>query len=134
LEFPAEFITLFQSPELSTPRVTGIPVLRNRTKILPTFDVNAKGDGSNQPIHEEIGQFRYLADHTRPDLLASVSIMSSGTANPHDEHVKGVRTFAEYIATSHDVGLTLGGETEVDLFGFSDVSQGSRKLIVSHES
>jgi hypothetical protein len=30
----------------------------------PTFDVNAKGDGSNQPIHEEIGQFRYLA-HTR---------------------------------------------------------------------
>jgi hypothetical protein len=46
--------------------------------------------------------------------------MSSGTANPHDEHVKGVRTFAEYIATSYDVGLTLGGEPEVDLFGFSD--------------
>jgi hypothetical protein len=83
----------------------------------PSFDVNAKGDGSNQPI-----QFRYLADHTRPDLLASVSIMRSGTANPHDEHVKGVRTFAEYIATSHDVGLTLGGEPEVDLFGFSDAA------------
>jgi hypothetical protein len=54
-----------------------------------TFDAN--GDGSNQPIHEEIGQFRNLADHTRPDLLASVSIMGSGTPNRHDEHVKGVR-------------------------------------------
>jgi hypothetical protein len=63
---------------------------------------------------------RFLADHTRPDLLASVSIISSGTANPHDEHVKGVRTFAEYIAASNDVGLTLGGEPEVDLFVFSD--------------
>jgi hypothetical protein len=48
--------------------------------------------------------------------------MDSDTANPHDEHVKGVRTFAEYIATSHDVGLTLGGEPEVDLFGFSDAA------------
>jgi hypothetical protein len=86
----------------------------------PTFDANAKGDDSNQPIREEIGQFRYLADHTRPDLLASVSFMGSRTANPHDEHV--VRTFAEYIATSHDVGLTLGGEPEVDLFGFSDAA------------
>jgi hypothetical protein len=88
----------------------------------PTFDVSAKVDGSNQPIHEEIGQFRYLVDHTRPDLLASVSIMGSGTANPHDEHVKDVRTFAEYIAISHDIGLTLGGEPEVDLFGFSDAT------------
>jgi hypothetical protein len=85
----------------------------------PTFDVYAKGDGSNQPIHEKIGQFGYLADRSRPDLLASVSIMGSGTANPHDEHVKGVRTFAEYIATSHDVGLTLDGEPEVDLFEFT---------------
>jgi hypothetical protein len=48
-------------------------------------------------------------------MLASVSITGSGTANPHDEHVKGVRT-------SHDVGLTLGGEPEVDLFGFSDAA------------
>jgi hypothetical protein len=40
----------------------------------PSFDVNAKGNDSNQPMHEEIGRFRYLADHTRPDLLASVSI------------------------------------------------------------
>jgi hypothetical protein len=48
--------------------------------------------------------------------------VGSGTANPHDEHVKGVRTLAEYIATSHDVGLTLGGEPEVDLFGFSDAA------------
>jgi hypothetical protein len=48
--------------------------------------------------------------------------MGSGTANLHDEHVKGVRTFAEYIAISHDVGLTLGVEAEVDLFGFSDAT------------
>jgi hypothetical protein len=37
--------------------------------IKPTFDFNAKGDGSNQPIRKKICQFRYLADHTRPDLL-----------------------------------------------------------------
>jgi hypothetical protein len=33
-------------------------------------------------------------------------MIGSGTANPHDEHVKGVRTFAEYIATSYDVGFS----------------------------
>jgi hypothetical protein len=60
----------------------------------PTFDVYSKVDGSNQRIHEEIGQFRYLADRTRPDLLASVSIMGSCTANPHYEHFKDVRTLA----------------------------------------
>jgi hypothetical protein len=48
--------------------------------------------------------------------------MGGGTANTHDEHVKGVRTFAEYITTSHDVGLTLGGEFDVDLFGFRDAA------------
>jgi hypothetical protein len=67
----------------------------------PTFDVNAKGDGPNQPIHEEIGQFRYLADHTRPDLLASVSIMGSGTANPHDEHVKKVFALTHFRGVYH---------------------------------
>jgi hypothetical protein len=88
----------------------------------PTFDVYAKGGGSYQPTHEEVGPFWYLIDHTKPDLLASVSIMGSGTANPHDEHINGVRTFAEYIATSHDVGLTFGGEPEADLFRFSDAA------------
>jgi hypothetical protein len=88
-----------------------------------TFDVYAKRDGFNQPIHEEIGQFRYLADHSRPDgQLASVSIMASGTANPHDKHVKSLCTFADYIATSHDAGMTLGDELEVDLFRFSDAA------------
>jgi hypothetical protein len=99
-------------------------------RMKPTFDINAKGDGSNQPIHEEIGQFRYLADHIKLDLLASVSLMGNCTANPHDEHVKGVRTFAEYIATSHDIGLTLGGEPEVD-YSDSVMPRISRKVIVS---
>jgi hypothetical protein len=92
----------------------------------PTFDVHAKGDGSNQPIHEEIGQCRYLADHTRPDLLASVSIMGSVTLM--------MSTFAEYIAASHDVGFILDGEPEVDLFGFSRSIRFSRKVIVSRGS
>jgi hypothetical protein len=33
-----------------------------------------------------------------------------------------MRTFAEYIATSHNVGFTLGGKPEVDPFGFSDAA------------
>jgi hypothetical protein len=66
--------------------------------------------------------------------------MGSGTANHHDEHGKGVRTFAEYIATSHDVGLTLGGEPEVVLFGelckYSSrvMPRISQKVIVSQGS
>jgi hypothetical protein len=59
-----------------------------------------KGDGSKQPFYEEIGPFRYLADHTRPDMLAFVNIVGSGTANPHDEHVEGVGI---RIFTSHKV-------------------------------
>jgi hypothetical protein len=55
-------------------------------------------------------------------MLVSVSTMGSSTANPHNEGVTGVHTFAECIATSHDVGLTLGGEPEFDRFGFSDAA------------
>jgi hypothetical protein len=33
--------------------------------------------------------------------------MGSGTANPHDEHVKGLRTFVDYIAKSDDVMMSV---------------------------
>jgi hypothetical protein len=72
-------ITLSQSPYASqigaehskSDENTGSKKLKKgfAVPIKPTFDVYAKGDGSNQPVHEKIGQFRYKADHTRPDLL-----------------------------------------------------------------
>jgi hypothetical protein len=126
-------ITLSQSPYASHIGAKHSKSDGNTVPMRPTFDVYAKGDGSNQPIHEEIDRFQYLADHNRPDMLASVSIMGSGTANPHDEHVKGGRTFAEYIAISYDVRLTLGGEPE-SIYSNSVMPRISRSVIVSRGS
>ena len=34
----------------------------------PQADYNSPGDGTNPPIQKQVGEFRFLADRTRPDI------------------------------------------------------------------
>jgi hypothetical protein len=45
---------------------------------------------NNNPVDSQIGSIRYLADHTRPDLLASAGILGSHVRNPSNRHIKGL--------------------------------------------
>jgi hypothetical protein len=34
----------------------------------PQADYNSPGDGTNPPIQKQVGEFRFIADRTRPDI------------------------------------------------------------------
>ena len=55
-----------------------------KTPISCNLDYTQKGNHNNPPIQEQLGSLRCSADHTRPDILASIGIISSGMANPSD--------------------------------------------------
>jgi hypothetical protein len=80
-----------------------------------TLDYNIKNDESvgNQPIDSQIGTIRFIADHTRPDILASARILGSHMANPHNIHKKVLRHLSCFLKGAREVGLTLGGNQEM---------------------
>ena len=65
---------------------------------------------------------RYSANHTRPDLLAAIGIISSGMSNPSDNDIAAITHIKQYLLSTPDLSLTLGGDPHVCLIGFSDVS------------
>ena len=74
-------------------------------------------------IQPEVGQLRYLADHTKPDILAAVGLLGQVAAQPHQTHHKGIKHLARYLKGSREIPLILGGnDPEVELFGYVDAS------------
>jgi len=89
----------------------------------PSLDYGPKGDGTNPPIQDKVGQLRYLADRTRPDILTAVGLLGSSAANPSSSHTKGVHQLGRYLKGTTDYAITLGGDDErVLLFGYTDAS------------
>ena len=78
-------------------------------------DYNSPGDGTNPPIQKQVGEFRFLADRTRPDIQTAVGILGSNSVNPSKAHLRGVD---HHVKGSGDMLLTFGGsdESEVHLF------------------
>ena len=74
-------------------------------------------------IQPEVGQLRYLADHTKPDILTAVGLLGQVAAQPHQMHHKGIKHLARYLKGSRDIPLILGGTDEdINLFGYADAS------------
>jgi hypothetical protein len=90
----------------------------------PQADYNSPGDGTNPPIQKQVGEFRFLADRTRPDIQAAVGILGSNSVNPSKAHLRGVDHLARYVKGSRDMLLTFGGsdESEVHLFCYTDAA------------
>ena len=88
-------------------KVTGKP---KKTPISSNYDYTKKGDNSRPPIYEKLGSMRYSADHTRPDLLAAIGIISSGMANPLENDMHALKHIEQYLLHTSDLSLTLGGE------------------------
>lgn len=93
-----------------------------KTPISCNLDYTQKGNHNNPPIQEQLGSLRYSADHTRPDILAAIGIISSGMANPSDNDIAALKHIEQYLLYKPDLSLTLGGDPHVILIGFSDAS------------
>jgi hypothetical protein len=92
--------------------IPGIPSVRLR--LLP--------DGEMEPIQDVVGKLRYLADRTRPDILAAVNELGSGAAKPTPEHLRAAKRVLRYLKGTVESRLVLGGRQGLIPLGYCDAS------------
>ena len=121
-------ITLSQTPYIDRFVTSNIPHDANpkSTSMSDSVDcskmtVETEIEKSIQP---EVSQLRYLAEHTKPEILTAVGLLGQVAAQPHQMHHKGIKHLAEiFLKESRDIPLILGGTDEdINLFGYADAS------------
>jgi hypothetical protein len=91
----------------------------------PELDYRLEGDKltNTANIQKEVGQLRWLADHTRPDILYATSALGSKATNPHNNHLLGVNHLMNYLHSTRDITLNLGGtDDNLTLLAMTDAS------------
>jgi hypothetical protein len=91
----------------------------------PELDYRLDGDKDTNTanIQKQVGQLRWLADHTRPDILYATSALGSKATNPHENHLKGVSHIMNYLHSTRSQTLNLGGsDMSVTLLAMTDAS------------
>lgn len=78
---------------------------------------------ANESLLSVIGTLRFPADRCRPDILVATGEISCGGASePSDEHWKVSRRIINYLSSTPELGVTLGGAGPIELFAFCDAS------------
>ena len=104
------YVVDFISENSTDERVRAIPVP-------PSLDYSVDPDPETTlpPIHDKVGQIRYLADRTFPQLLIAASIIGSAAANPTENHLKVLRDVTKYLRGAKNLGVTLGGKGPINI-------------------
>ena len=88
--------------------------------------INNRTDEGLPSLLPLIGKLRYLADCTRPDLLASLGMLSSGGINPTKEHIIASKKYLQYLNNNTDISLKVDADNNrngnIVMFCFSDAS------------
>ena len=87
-----------------------------------SFDKLSEGDErfDRTKYQQAIGCLTYLATHTRPDISASVGILSKFMSDPGPAHWSGVKRILRYLQGTRSYGLVFTGRDDDTLLGFSD--------------
>lgn len=76
---------------------------------------------SNEEYRKLIGMVLYLATNTRPDIAASVSILSRKVASPSRADLSELHRLVRYLRGTRDLKLRLSEDDELgDFYGYSD--------------
>jgi len=92
-----------------------------------TVDYYAKCERTEPPIHKEVGQIRFLADKTRPDIAYTSNLLGTFAAEPSVRHVQALAHALRYLKGSTTKGLLLGGKDKIEHIVYSDASYNVRK-------
>ena len=74
----------------------------------------------HKPYREALGALMYAAVATRPDIAYAVSQLARYSANPGMKHWNALRRVYAYLKGTRDLALTLGGDDQEPLVGYSD--------------
>ena len=72
------------------------------------------------PYMSMVGALRYAADCTRPDIAFATSQLARHLQSPGPEHLHAVKHCFQYLKTTRDYWLVLGGKAKEELTGYSD--------------
>jgi hypothetical protein len=85
----------------------------------------------NESLMSDTSTFRFIADRVRPDILVAVGELSTdGSKEPSDLRLVTFQRIKDYLASTADLSITLGGLGKITLFGYSDaayISDGNAK-------
>lgn len=78
---------------------------------------------SNEEFRKLIGMLLYLTTNTRPDIAASVSILSKRVTNPREHDMVGVKRVIRYLKGTKHLKLSLcDEEAPQELHAYSDAN------------
>lgn len=79
---------------------------------------------NNDQYRKLIGMLLYLTVNSRPDISASVSILSQKVSKPTVTDLTEVKRVIRYLKGTRDLKLHLGGGDKVELLAYSDANWG----------
>ena len=83
----------------------------------------APANPNNPSMLHDTGEFRFMCDRGRPDMLVVTGELATGGADsPSDEHLKVSKRAKNYLKETMLLGLSLGGLGQLLIFGYSDAS------------
>jgi hypothetical protein len=81
----------------------------------------------NPSLLPDTGTLRFIADRAQPDILVAVGELSTGGAeSPSDLHMTTSERIKNYLVTTKDFYVKLGGLGAIKIFGYSDGNAKSR--------
>jgi hypothetical protein len=89
---------------------------------IPSVRLRPLAAGEEDLIQDVVGRLRYLADRTRPDILAAVNELGSGAAQPRPEHLRAAKRVLKYLKGTTESCLVLGGKSMMIPLGYCDAS------------
>jgi hypothetical protein len=89
---------------------------------VPTVDLREAEIDESDNMQDLIGSLRFLADRSRPDILAAVNLLSSAAAHPGPEHRKAGTKILRYLHGTPTKGILLRGNGPMQPECFCDAS------------
>jgi hypothetical protein len=84
-----------------------------------------KGDAGIPEYGSLVGALLFLSVCTRPDISFAVGKLAKFVSKPEPEHWKAAIELTKYLKGSREIGISLGGSTGNQLFGYADSDWGS---------
>jgi hypothetical protein len=104
----------------SKPKSTPLECKTRYSKLQNAITPAEKAEMENKPYREAIGCLMYLMTCTRPDLAASVSLLSRYMESPGSAHWKGVQRVLQYVNCTQEFGILYQKQESLNLHGYCD--------------
>jgi hypothetical protein len=101
---------------------SGSPVPMKEEKLLPNSKQATEQD--IKTYGAKVGSIMFSMIETRPDIAYATGTVSRYSKNPGTQHKNAVQDIFRYLAKSTTRGITYGGQSELQLTGYSDSDWG----------